>query len=373
MGKNKEAIIQNLGFKPRKIYLSSLIRTSFQDETFTLDISRGDKLRLLLPAKSSVGFTITERENSRSERLSYLPNFTEELRTGDPEFDRRFSLKSNLESAVTLLFERKDLRNIISALFNGWVTKLEVDGKHITVTISTSFGLDTSPLRNIPQMMIELKRVFTRENAKVKGNEKRTSFTHWIIFVIPVLMALAQVVTAVLFSVWMKKDFQPIRSGELILKTLLIFAPLVSLYLFFSFRLMRNQPSFYTRFSTCLILAIVWLLSFFPFVQAVNGYYDRSVAVKSAFVVVDKVPKARRSQTYILILREYPSEGTKTDTLAEKFVRRLSPLEVKISVSREEFLMARPKETFVVVYIREGALGIRWVDSYTVAKGTRPS
>lgn len=76
MGKNREAIIQNLGFKPRKIYLSSNIRTSFQDETFTLDISRGDKLRLLMPAKSSVGFTITERENSRSERLSYLPNFT---------------------------------------------------------------------------------------------------------------------------------------------------------------------------------------------------------------------------------------------------------------------------------------------------------
>lgn len=373
MGKNREAIIQNLGFKPRKIYLSSNIRTSFQDETFTLDISRADKLRLLLPAKSSVGFTITERENSRSERLSYLPNFTEELRTGDPEFDRRFSLKSNLETAVTLLFERKDVKNIISALFNGWVTKLEVDGKHITVTISTSFGLDTSLLRNIPQMMIELKRVFTRENATVKGNEKRTSFTHWIIFVIPVLMALAQIVTAVLFSVWMKKDFQPIRSGELILKTLLIFAPLVSLYLFFSFRLMRNQPSFYTRFSACLVLAIVWLLSSFPFVQAVNGYYDRSVAAKSAFVVVDKVPKARRSQTYILILRESPSEGTKTDTLAEKFVRRLSPLEVKISVSREEFMMARPKETFVAVYIREGALGIRWVDSYTVAKGTRPS
>lgn len=368
MGKDINTVIGNLGFPVRKIYLSSRIKTTFQGETFLLDISRRDFLRLSLPVRTSLGFTVTRSDREESGLEPGFLDLRKQVKTFDTDFDKKFLLMSDREDEVRRLFNFREFKDAIRALFNGWVAKLELDGEYLIVNIFSSANQSTTRLRNIPEMMLALKKLLVERGFLLTAEDRATSNYYWISYVIPVIMAFIQIIFAVLFPFWMRKDFDPLVSGQLIFKTLLIYVPLIAAYLFFAFRITRNHPSFVKKFSVCIILAIVWLFSAFPFVQGVNGYFDRSAAVKSDFVVIDKMPKARKSQTYILILKERGSEGEISDKLTGKFFRMVSPREMRIAVKREEYLKVKPHETSVVLYIRDGALGIRWVDEYVLSE-----
>ncbi len=361
--KRLNTVIEALGFKPKRIFLSSQRRETFQGEPIKLEISK-DVLRILFPLTTAVSFTIRKKGDAPSWESG------KQIKTGQADFDAKFSIITHAERETMELFLHSEVRTLLDTLFNGWIEEVECDGDHLQAAISIQSQADPLLLQVASESLLKLKRLLEgKQTAKETKWGSPSRLTLYFLYAFPLLLAIAQIVLAVWLPASVRKDFEPTNSVSLVLKSIIISSPLILLYLYVSFAITRRYPASGKKFYACLLFAFIWFLSAFPFSQGVNGYFDRSALREVSYTVVDKIP-SKKGQTFLLILEE---EGKKKD-IGEDIVRqRLSRLfssgTVKLAVKRSEYLRAKPGQTQAKVFLRAGALGVTWIDGYALSEG----
>lgn len=343
--KRIKTIIDGLGFKGSKFYLSSRLKFSAQGETFILDFSDKNLLKLHLPLPTPLGLTVRKK-------VDVSPIFLQkEIKTNQADFDHKFTITTNHEREATLLFQEAEARHTIEQLFSEWVTEIDLDGQYLTAKVATQTEANPSSLKEIPTGLLKLKNLLQKKEGLTFGKAERPSILVWyLIYGLPVLCALAQIAFAVLLPYKMKKDFSPVSAGQLILITGLIFLPLIFLYLFLAFRIAKNRPAATKKFFVSFILATFWFVSALPFIQGVNGYFDRSLPRKVEYYVTAKVPGKQKS-FIILLLQSKPVKKPSAGppTVFYSFMERDT---IKLSVKREEYLKAKPYLNLIIAVPR---------------------
>ncbi len=126
-------------------------------------------------------------------------------------------------------------------------------------------------------------------------------------YIIPVAFSVTQIVVSVLLSFSTNKDYEVLNPHHLLIKTIILFLLGLFPYLFFCYRTVKKLPASKKIFYPCLILSAIWFIATIPFVDTLNGYWDRSVAQPVEYIVERKL--VGKNESFVLLL----SKGKESD------------------------------------------------------------
>lgn len=369
--KHKEinTLIEELGFKKPKLFLSYRIKFPFEEETFILDTSnyyRYHYVTLSIPLKTSLSLNIRKTDDNYGlddHDLSLV--FAKEIKTGQEDFDRKFKIFSNKERKTAQFLWHREVREIVEKIFNKGVNSIETNGKYLTVSIPIPKKTDIPSFQEIPLQLLKLKSLFKAHFLEEPQEVKiSSSFFFYLLFIIPIIFSIGQISLAIILSFRRNNDFSPISFSRHLLITSMFYLPLIFLYLFYAYKFLITRPGFIKKFFGNIILSIIWFITGLPFVQSINGYFDHSPGRNEFYLVISKVTRKR---SFILLLqKEEESKKRKIKGTFDLLKFSLHPSTIKLSVKREEFLEAKPCQTHILVLVRDGALKIKWIQSYTL-------
>jgi len=356
-GKRLGILLDALGFKKRKFLLSQRIKESYQGEPVLLEFLSNNQLELSFPLKTSGGFTIKRKQD-----MGLFEDHFGLVRTGQADFDEKFGILSNREAEMVEFFQNPEIRELVEGMFNEWIYAVELGGKDLKATIRMNANVDPALLKKIPENLFKLKKFLKEKEIVQKEIVKGSSYLPlYFLYAIPPVLSITEFSLAILLFFESKNDFAPANWWSLILRTLLIFVPVALAYLYLTFRITRQYPAAFQKFSICAFLIFIWFGFTTLFIQAVNGYFDKSLAKKVEYVVVDKIPGRDR---LLLEDQERAAKSRKAGFIRKYFRRSLDYYAIRLSVRNEEYLKAKPYLTMATIFLRDGFFGVKWIEAY---------
>jgi len=359
--KRLNVILQALGLKRRRFLLSNRFVEVLKGEKIFFEIM-GESLSISLPFKSPLGFTVKKKE--------YLKGFEDLfgiVKTGDAELDSRLVLISNDQKAAEGLFQNESMREILKKICNEWVNLLELDGKNLRLLVSLKGEGDPTQLKDHLSNLLGLKKLLMDESYLSPSVSRVNRIGLYLLYGLPISLGILGILATAWMNHLAKSDFSPLEYKNVILVTFWIFLPIIPVYLYISYRITKKEPSGYTKFSISLCILAAWFVFSFLPIQALNGFFDKSEGKAEDFLVIDKYLRVKsRSYVFTLLKKgEKPKENFILKQLV-KYFPNADPFAFRLRVKQDEYFKAEPNETIARLVLRDGALGIKWIESYTL-------
>jgi hypothetical protein len=363
------SILTSLGVKPKKFLLSSQLKESYKGETLRLKLDSGSaslhQIQLTISLQCPVGFDLNIERGNRGILSSVLDSG---FSIRAEELGSEYNIESKEPSIVNELLSNRHTLNLIKNIFHLGAEYLYCDGEQLSVELNIAVKDPTRDLSHIKELvdnLIQFKEDLiykARQHAQTQfGQPFAGKAALYFIYGLPVILGISSIILAVVFGSRIKEKNEPLHNMQFIIKSVIIFSPLLFLYLLVAYKFLKARYSSIARkFSNCLVLGIAWLFCTFPLIQELNGYLDRSVPEKISGTVIYK--SAGEGQSYYLHIAP---AGVK---ISEKTFDRLigSVNAVKISVERHEYLKATSGRTHVDYYVKKGFFNIPRIVGYKI-------
>lgn len=371
-------ILESLGLQKSFFWLSYKIKKKYKNEPVYLMYSdysdkRSSKqyIEFAFLCQSDIGFSVKLCEDT-----AFLEDKFGVVKTGQLDFDNKFIITSNHPNKIAKFFylHSMEVRKLIEKLFTDWVKEIELDGKYLKAKIKINAESDLSLLKELPEHLLKLREMLmSNKEIAVKDRKTISQIPLYLLYSVPIFLSITAVVLSIHLMFFAKNDFEPMSSDSLILKSLILFFPVALLYLYYAFKITMMYPASYKKFTASFILTIIWFSCSIPFVQAVNGFFDKSSSEKKEYIVVNKY--AGQGDSYYLLVEtpEKARKNIKDDSVVKIFKNLISPSQLSISVKREEYLKAKSYYTMASIYVRKGSLGIKWIEKYQLYRLTENS
>jgi len=354
--KRLDEVLKALGLKKRLFMLSKRVTDKTDGTMFFWELE-ADHLFILFPFKSTVGFEV-----KRKKELGILEENFGLVNTGHPDFDEHFAVICNDQMFGVQFFQNLEIINLLQNLLNQWVKSIELNGKVLRTCISIKTKADPSLLTNHIAYLIKLKKTLETELSQVQTLVTKVSvFPVYLLYAIPICLCILELVA----NIWMEHtkgvDFSPLVYPKLIAVALFLWGPLALFYLFVAYKITRRYSGSYIKFTIASCLLPFWFFFSSLLIQSINGFFDKSPPRREIYAVIGQSPG---KSSYTLVLSR-PGEKEKEGRL-NRFLRLIDPVSFRLRVKQEEYLRVRPNKTMVEIKVREGLLGIKWVESYTI-------
>lgn len=361
-------ILTSLGLKTKMFFISSQFKEKYngEDLTFTLNyrgVNTHEALLMLsLPCPTYFDLSI---EKGKKGLLSSI--FDSESTMTVEELGPEYSVTTQEFTVITELLSDKNNVTSIKTIFSLGVESLYCDGKKLTIKINlSSLKKDWGRVREIVDRTIQFKNaIVSKATNYVRPDTVQQSFRGkvalYIVYGLPVVLSIASIVLAFMFGIRIREKNEPLNNIEFFIKGTIMVSPLLFLYLFISYKVLKAYySSVAKKFATCLTLGLVWLFSMFPLVMELNGYLDRSIPEKRSGVVLFKT--FGKGQSYYLHVGK--GNGKIPENVYERFLG--STTHARISVKRHEYLKAEPGKTQVDFYVKKGFFNIPRIVRYEI-------
>jgi hypothetical protein len=332
-------IIEVLGGKKRFIFLSYEVKQEYNGKMLKILFDEHNKrINIKIPFDLNLLAEISKDVNTG------IINIT----SNSKEFEREF-------------FSKKENEEIIKKIFDRYVFNIEIEKPYINIGIDIKDMIDKkdyTPIKEICDLALKLSEILYMYMYAYPVNDSKSKF--YLIHIVPIIFILIEGFFGIYIRALSKNDFQVLNIFSAFSITVLYMAVIIGLYYYFSIKFIKNSGLF-TKKQIPLTYSLIWLIVSTYFITGINGYFDNSQSKIYEFKIISKTG----GDSHDLLLGSEEDEVFEA-SLKDYHKNIAAIFKSRISVDRREFYKVKPGRDRLKVYMKNGRLGIKWVEKYEI-------
>ena len=299
-------------------------------------------LKVSVPCATPGTFEI--RRQNGFDRLGTLLRLTLKIATGDPEFDRRFFILTDVPRTAATFIDSEGARRAISEIFDLGYNRLVADGGNLEARWM-NFGPTRAPdSAVVPNAAYCLSFLALEAPRTLLDPVPTRSMARWLLFG----SAIAIVVLS--FVMFLVDPWPPVHGGELFYPAMHGGWPLLAAFLVVGYFSLRGRTRSHGDFTWFLVAAgAAFLLGGYQGSVAANALLDRGPTTIHRRLI-------HRKETYL-------TSGKNPHWVYKIYVSSWRPLDEHLlfDISNAEYQVVIQGRTHLILETKPGALGAEWI------------
>jgi len=332
-------IIEVFGGKKRFIFLSSEVKQEYNGKILKILFDEHNKqINIKIPFD-----------------LNLLAEITKDVNTG------MINITSNSKDFEKEFLSKKENEEIIKKIFDKYVLIIKIEKPYMNIVIDIKNMIDKkdyTPIKEICDLALKLSEILYMYLYAYPVNDSKSKF--YFIHIIPIFFILIEMFLAIYLRVSTKKEFEVLNIFYAFLINVLYMAVIIGLYYYFSIKFIKNSGLF-TKKQIPLIYSLIWLIVSTYFITGINGYFDNSQSKIYEYKIINK----SLGDSCYLVLGNDNDEVF--ETKIKDYPQNISAIfKNKINIYEKEYYKIRPGKDRLKVYLKDGRLGIKWIEKYEI-------